>query len=110
MPLSKARDRARKRLEYREKHGLPLLSNPAFSVLPPDKRKEVLAQVALHAIETPVSAGHKIAAIKEINLMEHIYEPGGNVRDVNVVFIIGRGYRDVPQIVEGKVIAEQSTT
>ena len=96
MTLSKARDRARKRIERLERGVLPD-SNLALSCLPPDERKLVLKEIALHAIETPVSAGHRIAAIKEINLMEHVYD-GGNIRDVNVVFVIGKGYSDTQKI------------
>jgi len=43
--------------------------------LPPDDRKEVLKQIALHAIDKPVTAGQKIAAIRELNLMEGSYAP-----------------------------------
>jgi hypothetical protein len=43
-----------------------------------------------------------IRAIAELNKMEHIYEQGGNIRDINIVFVIGKGYRDAPQLVEGK--------
>lgn len=75
MPLSKARDRARKRIERAEAKGVQPTSNLAISCLPPDERKQVLKAIALHAIEQPVSAGHKIAAIKELNLMEHVYDP-----------------------------------
>ncbi len=89
-------------LRNAEKRGLQPGCNLAISCLPPDERKQVLKEIALHAIETPVTAGQKIAAVKEINLMEHIYD-GGGIRDVNVVFVIGKGYRDVPQIVEGEV-------
>lgn len=42
-----------------------------------------------------------IAAIAELNKMEHIYEVGGNIRDVNVVFVIGKGYANQPQLMEG---------
>ena len=62
------------------------------------ERKERLTEVARHRIETPVTAGHKIQAVAELNKMEHIYEPGGNTRDVHVVFVVGRGYVDKKQI------------
>ena len=58
------------------------------------ERMELLSGIARHPIETPVSAGHKVAAMAEMNKMEHIYEVGGNLRDVNVVFIIGKGYQE----------------
>ncbi len=96
MPLSKARNRARNKLWRAEQKaqalGLPIeqpTSNLAISCLPPDERKAVLKEIALHAIETHVSAGHKIAAIKEINLMEHIYDPqpaGNDNRHITFIF------------------------
>ena len=75
MPLSKARNRARMKLIRREKRGVPLECNLAISILPPDERKQVLKQIALHAIDKPVTAGQVIAAIREINLMEGSYAP-----------------------------------
>jgi len=89
MPLSKARDRARKRLE-RGGYVLPS-SNLAISYLPPDTRKEVLTQIALHAIEKPVTAGHKIAAIKELNLMEHVYDEKPQYNDNRTYNILVTG-------------------
>lgn len=68
----------------------------------PSRRLEILTKIAEHKIETPVSAGHITQAVSEMNKMEHIYEPGGNIRDVNVVFVIGRGYANQPQLKEGK--------
>ena len=58
-----------------EKRGVPLECNLAISILPPDERKQVLKQIALHAIDKPVTAGQVIAAIREINLMEGSYAP-----------------------------------
>ena len=75
MPLSKARNRARMKLIRAEKRGVPLECNLAISILPPDERKQVLKQIALHAIDKPVTAGQVIAAIREINLMEGSYAP-----------------------------------
>ena len=75
MPLSKARDRARKKLQRDEARGLQPSSNLAISILPPDERKQVLKEIALHAIDKPVTAGQKIAAIRELNLMEGSYAP-----------------------------------
>ncbi len=54
---------------------------------------KMLREIAQHPIEMPVSAGHKITAARELHLLHHLYEPGGNVRDINVVFVIGAGYR-----------------
>jgi len=83
MPLSKERDKLRKRAE----RGTVMLSpTEALVALPLDKRKDLLAEIAKHAIEKPVTAGHKIAAIKELNLMEHVYEAAPNVdnRQINI--------------------------
>ena len=45
-----------------------------------------------------------IQAIAELNKMEHIYETGGgNTQNINVVFVIGRGYKDPPVIQEVEV-------
>jgi len=79
MPLSKARMRALKRLE--RGGDVKPTSSLAIAILPPDERKEVLKQIALHAIQKPVTAGHKIAAIKELNLMEHVYDEKPNYND-----------------------------
>ena len=72
MPLSKARMRLRKQLDRGTVKPSP---TTAFMLLPLDERKEVLKSIALHSIEKPISAGHVIAAIKEYNLMEHVYDP-----------------------------------
>ena len=56
------------------------------------ERKEKLTEIADGEHKIPITARDKIQAIAELNKMEHIYEPGGNARDVNVVFVIGRGY------------------
>lgn len=78
----------------------PEIANAAVAVV--KERLQILTRIARHKIETPVSAGHINQSIAELNKMEHIYEPGGNIRDVNVVFIIGRGYKDVPLLKEAK--------
>jgi len=38
------------------------------------ERLVILSEIAKHQIEAAVSAGHKIAAIKEANLMEGVYQ------------------------------------
>ena len=83
MPLSKARMRALKRFQRAEAKGVLPDSNLAISILPPDERKQVLKEIALHAIDKPVTAGQKIAAIRELNLMEGSYAP---IRHQHVVF------------------------
>jgi len=67
--------------------------NQAVAIV--NERMELLTKIARHQIEVPVSAGHITQSIAELNKMEHIYETGGNIRDINVIFVIGRGYRDV---------------
>ena len=42
---------------------------------PLTERLEILAEIARHGIEMPVSAGHKIAAVAEINKVEGSYAP-----------------------------------
>jgi len=42
---------------------------------------------------TKVKLHNPINAIAELNKMEHIYEPGGNTQNINVVFVIGKGYK-----------------
>ena len=88
MPLSKARNRARNRLLRAEKRGEQPTSNLALSCLPPDERKAVLKEIALSAIEKPISAGHKIAAIKELNLMEHVYDPQPSVERLSPSIVL----------------------
>ena len=39
------------------------------------KRKQRLSEIINHSIDAPVSAGHIVAATREINMMERIYEP-----------------------------------
>lgn len=65
-------------------------------------RKERLTEIADGEHKIPITARDKIQAISELNKMEHIYEPGGNTRDVKVVFVIGRGYVNKPQLEEGE--------
>ena len=75
MPLSKSRMNALKRFQRAEAKGVKPVPNLAISILPPDERKQVLKQIALHAIDKPVTAGQVIAAIREFNLMEGSYAP-----------------------------------
>ena len=91
MPLSKARMRALKRFQRAEAKGVLPDSNLAISILPPDERKQVLKEIALHAIDKPVTAGQKIAAIRELNLMEGSYAP---IRHQHIVFEVRLVDRD----------------
>lgn len=88
MPLSRTRDRLRKRIE----RGTVLPSpTDRFHALPLYKRKEVLAEIALHPNETPVSPRHRIAAVKELNLMEHVYQEDRSYQDNRQYNIIIQG-------------------
>ncbi len=74
------------------------------AVMPLTERQERLTEFAREDIETKegnlIRHGN-ISAIAELNKIDHIYEAGGNVRDVNVIFVVGKGYVDS---IEGKVI------
>ncbi len=71
------------------------------------ERLQLLTRIARHEIELPVSAGHVTQAVAEVNKMEHVYEAGGNIRDINVVFVIGKGYSELP-LPAGKLIEQES--
>ena len=106
MTLSKARNRIRMRLDYAKKHGKPLQlsATDEFDFLPKYKRKERLAELALAKVVRPVGAGDCIAAIKELNLMEHVYDEipvGVEVRQT-FVFIMPDGTKVLPgELVKG---------
>ena len=57
------------------------------------ERKGILTGIARHPIEKPVTAGHKIAAIEEMDKLDHLYEmrPEVNVdnRQVNIYVVDG---------------------
>ena len=99
MPLSRERDKLRKRVE---RHGSADVLSPteALIALPRDKRIDILAEIAKHAIEKPVGAGHKIAAIKEINMMQGDYAPVRHLHGHKVQFninLVDKGSRELPQ-------------
>ncbi len=101
MPLSKARNRARMRLLSLEAKGLLPDCNLALMLLPPDERKRVLADIARGPTEMPVTAGQRIAAIKELNLMEHIYDTQISYNEIKIL-IVRAGHEDVlPLLGEG---------
>lgn len=54
------------------------------------------------AVITKIKLHGPIQAIAELNKMDHIYEPGGQGPDVNIVFVIGKGYSSLPQPIEGE--------
>ncbi len=67
------------------------------AVAPVAERRELLSKIARHPIEMPVSAGHKLAAIAELNKMGGDYAPERKQVDLNVDvhFVIGKGYGQV---------------
>ena len=52
------------------------------------------------AVVTKLKLHNSIQAIDLLNKMENIYEKGGQLRDVNVVFVIGKGYSTL-SLIEG---------
>ena len=82
------------------KKGIKPDSNLAISTLAPEERKQVLKEIALHVTEKPVSAGQRIAAIKELNLMEHIYDPSPQLQDNRQYQIIIAGGPDAKEKLE----------
>lgn len=62
------------------------------------ERRKILTEVARHGIEAPVSAGHKIAAVDLLNKMDRLYQDGNSQQPINVVFVVGRGYREIKEI------------
>ena len=54
-----------------------------------ERRKHRLQEIVDHPIETPVSAGHRVAAAKELNLMERVYQDGsaGKPGIVNITYV-----------------------
>ena len=76
------------------------------AIITKKEKLEILTEIARHVIEGSVTAGHKIAAIKEANLMEHVYEEG--IREpkqlTNIVFVLPNGTRlGIGQIGAGDV-------
>ena len=69
------------------------------------ERLLLLSEIAKHEIEKPVTAGHKIAAIREHNLMEHIYDDKPQYQDNRTYNILVQGdeQRDrFNKLLEGK--------
>lgn len=62
------------------------------------ERKQLLTAIARHNIEKPVTAGHVIAAAKELNLMEHVYEDRGTGNEIvnNFLFVLPDGRKLTP--------------
>jgi len=104
MPLSKAKMRLRKQIDRGRVK--PSQSTDAF-LMPLYKRKERLAEIITTPIKPDkIKVGHIIAAIKELNLMEHIYEPDTSYQDNRQYNIIIQGEEakdKLNQLLQGKV-------
>ena len=65
-----------------------------------------LTKIVRHEVETPVTAGHVIAASHEIALIKHDYEDKSGAQPINVIFVVGRGYQE-QKVIEGKDAVKQ---
>ncbi len=80
-------------------------------ILTKKERLLILCEIAKHSIEKPVTAGQKIAAVREQNLMEHVYEDRdtGTQPINNFVFIMPDGTKLEPrELTRPKEIEEGS--
>jgi len=99
MPLSKAAMRARKRTDRAKARGVKPSQADVFDSLPQYKRKERLAEIAMTPLDkVPIKGGHIIMAIKELNLMEHVYDPD---------YSKAQGNRQYNIIIQGKDAEER---
>lgn len=82
---------------------IPLVSNAlaelrhsvkASAVAPLARRMEILTEIAEHPIEMPVTAGHKLAAVAEINKVEGSYAPSKHLIAQKVQFEVVHTSRD----------------
>ena len=70
------------------------VANAAIALV--SERMALLSAIARHKVEIPVSAGHKVTAIAELNKMEGAYPPEKHiVANYNVRFVIGKGYKEL---------------
>ena len=78
------------------------------------ERLVILSEIAKHQIESAVSAGHKIAAIREANLMEGVYQEAlsgyNDNRTTNIIVLdgstkelIGKIHERTGKLIEGSV-------
>jgi len=93
MPLSKARQAAAMRNHRLLKSGVQPSYAQIVEVMSPNQRKERLAElIAVPIVPEKVNAAHIIAAIDIYNKMDKIYSDIPAPTNINVVFIIGKGY------------------
>jgi len=57
------------------------------------ERREILSEIARSTHKEPVTARERIQATDTLNKMDKLYSEGV-VKNINVVFVIGRGYRE----------------
>src|SRR3990167_1321281 len=91
--------------ELLEQHAQAVSSRDAISVL--ERRKSRLQEVVDHAIETPVSAGHRVAAAKELNLMERVYTQANDRPSIVSVTYVFNGV--APNVAMPSLETAQST-
>ena len=66
-----------------------------------EERYEILSEIARKDIERPISAGQKVAAIKEINLMDNLYSQTVNYNDIKVLIVReAQGLKSSPPEIE----------
>ena len=84
-----------------------LAKNPAIMLV--DERKLRLSEIARHGIEMPISAGQRVAAITELNKMEHVYETPilQDNRVQTMIFLMPDGSRLTPGQLIGRSDAIQ---
>ena len=105
MPLSKARNRARYHIDKALKTGLQPTATQKLEIMSTNQRKDRLAELILMPLDSDkITAKHVISAIDVYNKMDKLYAPdnSGSPVQVNVQFVIGRGYRqsEPQQVVE----------
>jgi len=77
--------RARKRLD----RGVNPKQTDTWDSLPLYKRKERLTELALAPLDpSAIKPGHVVMAIKELNLMEHVYDPSPPHQDNRQILIV----------------------
>ena len=91
MSLSRARNAAQMRVRRALAKGEQPKPTDEFAKLPKLERMNILAELAMARTSAPVTPGHKILAIKELNLMEHIYDVAPRLQDNRQYNIIIQG-------------------
>ena len=111
MPLSKARNATRMRIARAEAKGMQPSATQKLEIMSTNQRKDRLAELILMPLDSDkITAKHVISAIDVYNKMDKLYAPdnSGSPVQVNVQFVIGRGYRQAEpqQVVEATTEGE----